>query len=203
MASREGTKQPSPAKALADSLYDDFEVILEEDLGLLPFSELTISGAALYEAAARAQEALKDLRSQYYRNVSTIKYIATVMFWIVKCKPINSILVDSGGSLIDAPEVNEHVALNWGLKKLLEYAQDGQLRELIPNTRAHNKGLRKIIYFYKYRDIYRNAESGEGVPNTTKYGETVYYFRCKKITAVYIYEILLHMIVSYRAIARV
>jgi hypothetical protein len=189
------------AKELAGSLYSDIVQILEDDWGLYPISDLTISLHTLFEVAHATERAMTDLRLQYPKNITMIKYIATVAFWIIRCKPINSFLADQDGAAVDAPDINEHIALSWALLSLVKSARQGVLRELIRPTRRNLSNLDRIITYYKNGSIYRNVKTGIPVPDTTKYKETIYYFRYKKITAVFIYEILVHLLVSYKALS--
>jgi hypothetical protein len=187
---------------LAESLRTDILRMLREDWGLEPVPLMSISNQAIFEVTKSVDEAIKDFRHQYYKNVATIKYIATVMFWIIRCKPVNTCLYEADGTLVDAPGINEHIALSWGLQKIILFAREGKMRELIAPTRRNLANLEKIIHYYRNGDIYRSVTTGKRIHNTTKYSETIYYFQYKKITSVYIYEILLHLLVSYKALYR-
>jgi hypothetical protein len=187
---------------LAKTLHADIVDILKEDWGLRPIPLMSISNEAIFEVTHCVDSAIKDFRLQYYKNVATIKYIATVMFWIIRCKPVNTCLYDADDSLVDAPGINEHIALSWGLKKMIMFAQEGKMRELIAPTRRNLVNLERIVHYYKHGDIYRSVTTGKRIKNTSTYSETIYYFQYKKITSVFIYEMLLHLLVSYKALYR-
>ena len=185
---------------LAAELDQEFNFLLRHDFRLEPLAPVCISHVAIFDVARSSFQAISDLRNQYPNTLSLLKYISNVMFWIVKLKPINSSALIAGDDLVIVEDVNEQLAVYWGMKKFVQAVDHGKLAEIIDPSPKNKRRVHKVIRTYLTENIYRKPGTKVEIPNTVKYDETIFYLRYKKITAVNIYEMMLHMVVAYRTI---
>ena len=139
------------------------------------------------------------MRHRYPFSVSIVKYISNTIFWLIKLKPINACgltAIDSG-CLAEVRDINEQIALYWGMEMMLRAVTTNYIPELITSSPENVKNVRAIMYSYIKNNVYFDKK-GFPMEGTQKYKETVYYFRYKKFTAVNIYEMIVHMIIGFR-----
>src|SRR3989304_9377296 len=185
---------------LSKQLLEDFETILTEDFKLALLDDSAIAPAVIWDVVDSTFQAMEDMRHQYPYSITIIKFISNLMFWTMRLKPISSCGLLDKGDIVNVPDINEHLAIYWGMHKITEAVKTGQLLELVNATPETIDGFRKVVVYYLSRDLYKNLKTGEPIRDTRKYNETVYYSRYKKTTAVNIYEVIMHLIVAYKAV---
>jgi hypothetical protein len=167
-------------------------------LELLP--DVGVSLDCLSEIAKSSHGAMADMRNRYPNSVAMVKYISNVMFWIIKLKPINPCALESisTGELHEVSNINEHIALLWGMHRIVEAVKKNKMPELIYGTPEYVANVEQAMRGYMARDIYFSSSTWQPVTGTNKYSETLYYLRFKKVTAVNIYETIVHLILGYK-----
>ena len=182
---------------ISATLEEELREILVHDFRVRAPEFAWHSPQTLADVVTSAHRAMEDMRNHFSGSISIIKHISNIMFWLIKLKPINGSNLSADGYYLDAADVNERIALYWGMATTLDVIEAEKLSELVPAKDADK--VRRIFDYYLFSDMYgpKGRTKGE---RTTKFAETTFYFRFKKVTAINIYEMFLHMFVSLKAL---
>ncbi len=206
IASQKFEQQTDEMKDLVQSLRDDFEQIITEHLGADIVPGEWLSQNCLIQVAEQAVRSAEDFRHRYPYHVTAIKYVSIVSFWIIKLKPINVMGLRQGEDLVQCSDVNERVAIRWIQKQIWVLLDGNCIPEFLPNSDEVRAKVKEVFQFYFYHNLYDrvngSGEAGDEYeldPSRNKFYETSYYMRYKKMTAINIYESLIHMFLPVRA----
>ncbi|WP_138511611.1 hypothetical protein [Maricaulis alexandrii] len=192
------------AKVLAKMLRTDFEHILTNSLGLMPARLGWASSRTMADVARQSIQSMKDYRHRYPFAVSPLKYISVITFWIVKLKPINVMAFKRNGRWVESTNLNERVAYIWMRDKILQAAQSGDLKGFLASDESIVLAIENMFETIENETLYEEGDSDSVDPDdnrlrNNKQYETLYYLRFKKITAINIYESILHLLLPIKA----
>lgn len=184
-------------------LFDQFVYILQDVYELDFDQQEIICLQSLTEIVVATQESFEDARAKYPYNISAIKLVSLLTFWIIKLKPINNgrLLSKKTGEKVDFPDVNEQIAIYYAILQISQFVVSGQLKEIISPQEDTVANLKRMITFYYKVGFYRDLNAGDEmspVQGSEKIREVIHNLRFKRFTAVNIYEILTHIILPFR-----
>lgn len=157
-----------------------------------------ISDDVLLDAVYNANRALRDWRHHYSGNVTVLKYVSNVVFWISNLKPIYPAGLTKKGQRCEHKSINEELALMWAVATIRSDIEEGNLQEVISAKEENIHIFDMLIKRYVNDNIYRKTTIEEHDEVCTKYEETIHHLRYKKFTAINLYEILMHLIVPFQ-----
>ncbi len=197
IAKAEKDSKKADVKRLGEMLEKHFLDILVNHFEVEPVEDDWLCTETLAEVAFQAVSSTNDFRHRYPHSVTAIKYISIVAFWINKLKPINGLALKQDGEWVSCPNVNERVALRWIEATLWRLFKENRIQEFLPFNSDTESSVKKIFNLYFYGDTYI-SELLEGDARNNKSYESAYYMRYKKMTAINIYESLIHMLLPIR-----
>ena len=156
-----------------------------------PASPDYISIKGLVQVVGRSKMSMEDMRNHYPKSITNLKFISNVMFWIIMLKPISPIAFSKDGKIVDLPNINEHIALIWGIHTMKNFIKAGKLSEVVSNKEKN------VIRAERFIDNYLKVPIYDDNPSTTKFNETKYYLRYKRYTAVNIYESFMYILLPF------
>lgn len=204
---REEEREEEHANRLYSQLDEELVSILKTSFRLRGDPDDWISVHVLSEVCYQSRLSLKDFRHRYPYNITALKYLSVVCFWIIKLKPLNvEGFRDENGRKMGVPNINERVAVNWLLMNVCALAKSKQINEITDGLDRFDDLLVESVKFHKNESIYdedepkRSRDLPLDYSAETKSHETAYYMRFKKMTAINIYESLIHLLIPIKAI---
>jgi len=182
-------------------VFDELNDILSNVYDLQFDQDSVICLTTLKQVATSTEESFLDARAKYQYNISAIKLVSLLAFWIIKLKPISNsgFVSKSSGKVVDFPDVNEQVAIYLAILQISQFVISGKLVEIISPQDDTVANLRRMIAFYYNIGFYRDVENEmKPVEGSEKIREVIHNIRFKRFTAVNIYEILTHIILPFR-----
>jgi hypothetical protein len=179
---------------LSDFRVQTVEVRLDDNA----IENLTLNVLVISDIVHSAEQAMHDLRNSYPHTISMLKYISNVCYWIIRLKPVNCNFLMRDNTRITDIRINEKLALYWGLFQILKCIKDSKLVELVEGTPENMQKFCSVVLFFLETNLYSTVTDRGELADTSKYKETVHYSRYKKVTAINIYEMFMHLIVTLR-----
>lgn len=173
---------------------------------LSPVEGEWLSQATLAEVAFQTIKSLDDFRHRYHTSVASFKYLSVICFWIMKLKPVNTLGLKRDGAWISCSNINERIAHRFLMEDVYILMATDAVTEFISVDDAMLTTYAETWNTYFAAEMYTRpdgTDAGIERRQTTKAYETVYHMRFKKMTAINIYESLIHMLLPLKAGARI
>ena len=113
-------------------------------------------------------------------------------FWVIKLKPLNSLGLRKDGVPVECSDINERMTLRWVQMTIWTLIEQNKIPEILPRDDAIKASVNHIFDSYFNEDLFGRSADPED-PGSKKSYETGYYMRYKKMTAINIYESLVHL----------
>jgi len=165
---------------------------------ILPGEEAeVISYSVLFDAVRSAHEAYQDTRNTYPYAITVIKCHAIQAFWLAKLKPIKTGWLQREDGRYQIININESVAICFMLDAIFNGLRTGKIREFFGHGMPSTDYVEKFIEEYSATPAFFRRD-GEPVPNSQLLRETAHHMRYKNLTAVALYEMMMHSLIPAR-----
>ena len=155
-----------------------------------------ISEPVLLDAVEAAQQAYQDTRNSYPFAITIIKLHAIQAFWLAKLKPIRINRLQRGDGELTDPNINEKVAIVFLLDAVLTGIRTGRTPELFGHWKPSAEYVDEFLREYTAAPAFYKDKTP--VEKSELLRETAFHMRYKNLTAVSLYEMMMHALIAAR-----